>query len=164
MKKFFAILLAVVFAMAVLTGCGGSASSAPAKDYNINDVKAAIEGANAIANPLEMDEFTLEFDLGLTMENVAEYVGVKSNDQGNSGTILVIKAAAGKAADVAAQLETYKQNQVAFFANYAEFAAGQAQIEDGRVVTNGDYVVLVLANTDGASYDDIDKAVDGAFN
>ena len=102
MKKFFTILLAVVFAMAVLTGCGGSASSAPAKDYNINDVKTAIEGANAIANPLEMDEFTLEFDLGLTMENIAEFVGVKSNDQGNSGTILVIKAAEGKASDVAA--------------------------------------------------------------
>ena len=194
MKKLIATMTCAVLAAAVLAGCGGSSSSstssssssaasqaastpassaasseassaaASSDGYNLDDIVSAIEAANPISNPLELDETALEFDMMLTMENVEEFAGVRSNDQGNSGTILVVKAAAGKAGDVSGELETYKQNQVAYYGNYAEFADGQAQIEEGRVVTSGDYVVLVFANTEGADYGEIDKAIDSALN
>ena len=45
-----------------------------------------------------------------------------------------------------------------------EFADGQALIKDGRIVEKGNYVVLVFANTDGASYTDIDKALSAALD
>lgn len=190
MKKLISTMTCAVLAAAVLAGCGGSSSSssssaasqaastpassaasseassaaASSDGYNLDDIVSAIEAANPISNPLELDETALEFDMMLTMENVEEFAGVRSNDQGNSGTILVVKAAAGKAGDVSGELETYKQNQVAYYGNYAEFADGQAQIEEGRVVTSGDYVVLVFANTEGADYGEIDKAIDSALN
>ena len=53
---------------------------------------------------------------------------------------------------------------VAYYGNYAEFADGQALIKDGRIVEKGNYVVLVFANTDGASYTDIDKALSAALD
>ena len=190
MKKLIATMTCAVLAAAVLAGCGGSSSSssssaasqaastpassaasseassaaASSDGYNLDDIVSAIEAANPISNPLELDETALEFDMMLTMENVEKFAGVRSNDQGNSGTILVVKAAAGKAGDVSGELETYKQNQVAYYGNYSEFADGQAQIEEGRVVTSGDYVVLVFANTEGADYGEIDKAIDSALN
>ena len=70
----------------------------------------------------------------------------------------------GKAGDVKKALETYQQNQIAYYGNYAEFADGQALIKDGRIVEKGNYVVLVFANTDGASYTDIDKALSAALD
>ena len=192
MKKQIATMTCALLAAVVLAGCGGSSSSstasskvdsassstaasvgststassaaASADGYNLDDIVSAIEAADPISNPLEIDETALQYDMMLTLENVESFAGVRSNDQGNSGTILVVKALAGKAGDVAAELETYKQNQVAYYGNYAEFADGQAQIEDGRVVTSGDYVVLVFANTEGADYGEIDKAIDSALN
>ena len=189
MKKLIATMTCALLAAAVLAGCGGSSSSsstasskvdsasssaaassgassaaASTDGYNLEDIVSAIEAANPISNPLEIDETALQYDMMLTMENVESFAGVRSNDQGNCGTILVVKAAAGKAGDVAGELETYKQNQVAYYGNYAEFADGQAKIEDGRVVTSGDYVVLVFANTEGADYGEIDKAIDSALN
>lgn len=168
MKKFLSLILCVLMLAAALVGCGGSASgSEPAvevKAVNLEDVKAAIEAVNEVANPLVIDDFAAENDVGLTMENVESYLGVQSNNQGDSATILVVKAAAGKAADVKAELETYKSNQETFYSNYAEFADGLAQIQNGRVVAKGDCVVLVFANTSGADYAEIDKAIDAALS
>ena len=167
MKKFLSLLLCALMLTATLAGCGGgsaSSSVAEVKAVNLEDVKAAIEAVNEVANPLEIDDFAAENDVGLTMENVESYLGVQSNNQGDSATILVVKAVAGKAADVKAELETYKSNQETFYSNYAEFADGLAQIQNGRVVAKGDCVVLVFANTSGADYAEIDKAIDAALS
>ena len=75
-----------------------------------------------------------------------------------------MQCADGKADEVKKALETYQQNQIAYYGNYAEFADGQALIKDGRIVEKGNYVVLVFANTDGASYTDIDKALSAALD
>ena len=147
-----------------------SDAASPAADTTENgtaDLDSAEEtllAADPISNQFEIAARNIEYDFGLKAEDVAAYKGVKSNDNGDAGLVLVVDAASGKAQDVVTALESYKQDQVAFYGNYAEFADGQAQIEEGRVVTSGDYVVLVCANTEGADYGESDKAIDSALN
>ena len=94
--------------------------------------------------------------------DVVAFSGKVSNDNANSALILAIQAQPGKAEDVKADLESYKSGLVNGM--YAEFAEKEAQAKDARIVVKGDYVVLVIANTEGASYADIDTAVDNALN
>lgn len=169
MKKMISILLAVVLVAACLTGCGSSSSSSAtsaassvaeaAADLDLSAVVSAIEAKNAIANPRDIDDFSIENDFGLNMEDVAEYLGKISNDQGNSGLILAIRPSEGSADAVKEALEQYKTAQVAFFGNYPEFADGMAQVEKGVIEKIGDVVVIVFGNTDGASYEDISAAI-----
>ena len=46
---------------------------------------------------------------------------------------------------------------------YAEFADKEAMAADARIVAKGDYLVMVVANTEGADYTEIDTALDEAL-
>ena len=121
--KLSVIAVSAVLAVA-LTGCGGSASSAPssvssasasapasstaapAADTTENgtaDLDSAVESllaADPISNQFEIAAMNIEYDFGLKAEDVAAYKGVKSNDNGDAGLVLAIQPAAGKAQDV----------------------------------------------------------------
>lgn len=182
--------LSVIAASAVLavalTGCGGSASSAPssvssasasapasstaapAADTTENGTAAldsAVEtllAANPISNQFEIAAMNIEYDFGLKAEDVAAYKGVKSNDNGDAGLVLVVEAASGKAQDVVTALESYKQDQVAFYGNYAEFAQAQSNVENAIISSKGDRVVMVIASNECSA--DLNSAVDSALN
>ena len=180
-------VLAVSAVLAVaLTGCGGSASSAPssassasasapasstassAADTTENgtaDLDSAVEtllAANPISNQFEIAAMNIEYDFGLKAEDVAAYKGVKSNDNGDAGLVLVVDAVSGKAQDVVTALESYKQDQVAFYGNYAEFAQAQSNVENAIISSKGDRVVMVIASN--ACTADLNSAVDSALN
>ena len=180
-------LIAVSAVLAVaLTGCGGSASSAPssvssavtsapasstaapAADTTENgtaDLDSAVESllaANPISNQFEIAAMNIEYDFGLKAEDVAAYKGVKSNDNGDAGLVLVVEAASGKAQDVVTALESYKQDQVAFYGNYAEFAQAQSNVENAIISSKGDRVVMVIASNECSA--DLNSAVDSALN
>lgn len=157
MKKYIAILAALLL-LICLVGCGSSGES-DAASYDLASVMSSLEEANPIANPREIDDFSIENDFGFAEGDVEEYLGKISNDQGDSGMILLIKAAEGKGDAVKTALETYKADQVAFYGNYAEFAQGMALIQDGRIVQNGDYVFLVFSSLSVNGYDAIDSAL-----
>ena len=183
--KLSVIAVSAVLAVA-LTGCGGSASSAPssvssaatsspasitaapAADTTENgsaDLDSAVEtllAANPISNQFEIAAMNIEYDFGLKAEDVAAYKGVKSNDNGDAGLVLVVEAASGKAQDVVTALESYKQDQVAFYGNYAEFAQAQSNVENAIISSKGDRVVMVLASN--ACSADLNSAVDSALN
>lgn len=169
MKKLISVLLAVAMAAACLVGCGSTAASTAssaassvaeaAAQLDLSAVVAAIEAKNPIANPRDIDDFSIENDFGMNMDDVAEYLGKISNDQGNSGLILAIRPNEGSADAVKEALEQYKTAQVAFFGNYPEFADGMAQVEKGIVEKVGDVVVVVFGNTEGASYEEIGAAI-----
>ncbi len=184
MKKLICLSLAAALLAVSLAACGSdSSSSAPVQDssfpasdstpasdsaaassgaYNLGDIVTAIEAANPVTNPRDLDDFALQNEILLNMDNVADFSGKKSNDNANSALILAIQAQPGKAEDVKADLENYKSGLMNGM--YAEFAEKEAQAKDARIVVKGDYVVLVIANTEGASYSDIDTAVDNALN
>ena len=183
--KLSVIAVSAVLAVA-LTGCGGSASSAPssvssasasapasstaapAADTSENgtaDLDSAVEtllAANPISNQFEISAMNIEYDFGLKAEDVAAYKGVKSNDNGDAGLVLVVEAASGKAQDVVTALESYKQDQVAFYGNYAEFAQAQSNVENAIISSKGDRVVMVIASNECTA--DLNSAVDSALN
>ena len=183
--KLSVIAVSAVLAVA-LTGCGGSASSAPssassasasapasstaapAADTTENgtaDLDSAVEtllAADPISNQFEISAMNIEYDFGLKAEDVAAYKGVKSNDNGDAGLVLMVEAASGKAQDVVTALESYKQDQVAFYGNYAEFAQAQSNVENAIISSKGDRVVMVIASNECTA--DLNSAVDSALN
>lgn len=183
--KLSVIAVSAVLAVA-LTGCGGSASSAPSSASSASasapasstaapaadtaengtaDLDSAVEtllAANPISNQFEIAAMNIEYDFGLKAEDVAAYKGVKSNDNGDAGLVLVVDAASGKAQDVVTALESYKQDQVAFYGNYAEFAQAQSNVENAIISSKGDRVVIVIASNECTA--DLNSAVDSALN
>ena len=182
--KLSVIAVSAVLAVA-LTGCGGSASSAPSSvssasasapvsdaaspaadtaENGTADLDSAVEtllAADPISNQFEIAAMNIEYDFGLKAEDVAAYKGVKSNDNGDAGLVLVLEAADGKAEDVANQLASYQQDQVAFYGNYAEFAQAQDNVENAVIAFKGNTIVMVIASNECTA--DLDSAVDSAL-
>ena len=174
----------------LLAGCGGSASSASsaassaasseaaspsasseptasvsaeengASDAVASAVDALLE-ADPISNQFEIAAMNIEYDFNLPAEDVVSYKGVKSNDNGDAGMVLVVEAADGKAEEVANQLTAYQQDQVAFYGNYAEFAQAQENVENAVIAFKDNTVVMVIASNECTA--DLDSAVDSAL-
>ena len=186
-SKLILSAVAATLSCALLAGCGGAASSSTAStassaassvvlsqvesalpddgtnspDALADEVNALLE-ANPISNQFEIAAMNIEYDFGLKAEDVASYKGVKSNDNGDAGLVLVVEAASGKAQDVVTALESYKQDQVAFYGNYAEFAQAQSNVENAIISSKGDRVVMVIASNECSA--DLNSAVDSALN
>ena len=169
------IVAAVAASCVLLAGCGSSASSrassaassesAPSSvvlsqvesalpddgtnspDALADEVDALLE-ANPISNQFEIAAMNIEYDFGLKAEDVAGYKGVKSNDNGDAGLVLVIEPAEGKADDIVEALKAYQQDQVAFYGNYAEFATAQANVENAVIASSADRVVMAIASNE----------------
>lgn len=169
------IAAAVAASCVLLAGCGSSASStassaassesAPSSvilsqvesalpddgtnspDELTDEVNTLLE-ANPIANQFEIAAMNIEYDFGLKAEDVAGYKGVKSNDNGDAGLVLVIEPAEGKADDIVEALKAYQQDQVAFYGNYAEFATAQANVENAVIASSADRVVMAIASNE----------------
>ena len=184
--KLSVIAVSAVLAVA-LTGCGGSSassstassaapaassqaassvvSSAAAEENGASDLDGiynALLQADPISNQFEIAAMNIEYDFGLQAEDVVSYKGVKSNDNGDAGLVLVIEAADGKAEDIANQLTAYQQDQVAFYGNYAEFAQAQSNVENAVIAFKDNRVVMVIASNECTA--DLDSAVDSALN
>lgn len=169
------IAAAVAASCVLLAGCGSSASStassaassesAPSSvvlsqvesalpddgtnspDELADEVNTLLE-ANPIANQFEIAAMNIEYDFGLKAEDVAGYKGVKSNDNGDAGLVLVIEPAEGKADDIVEALKAYQQDQVAFYGNYAEFTTAQANVENAVIASSADRVVMAIASNE----------------
>ena len=183
------IAAAVAASCVLLAGCGSSASStassaassesAPSSvvlsqvesalpddgtnspDELADEVNTLLE-ANPIANQFEIAAMNIEYDFGLKAEDVAGYKGVKSNDNGDAGLVLVIEPAEGKADDIVEALKAYQQDQVAFYGNYAEFAQAQSNVENAVIAYKDNRVVMAIASNECTA--DLDSTVDSALN
>ena len=182
MKKLIPVILCCAM---LLAACGSSADSAPAASEaassaesiiggadgetdivvsdeantaNLDAAVAAIEAVNPIANPRALDDFSVENELMLTMDNLVGYKGDVTNDQADCGLVFVAQVDAVKA-----ELEAYKES---LSANdlYAEFADKVALAKDARIVTNGNYVAIVIAGIANPDYAPIDTALETALN
>ena len=190
--KIASLAVCAILSAAVLTGCGGSSASsstassstassaAPAASSqaassvvssaaaeengasNLDGIYNALLQADPISNQFEIAAMNIEYDFGLQAEDVVSYKGVKSNDNGDAGLVLVIEAADGKAEDIANQLTAYQQDQVAFYGNYAEFAQAQSNVENAVIAFKDNRVVMAIASNECTA--DLDSAVDSALN
>lgn len=139
-----------------------SEATEEAQTANLESAVAALEEVNPIANPRALDDFSVENELMLTMDNLVAYKGDVTNDQADCGLVFVAQAKEGKAADVEAELQAYKESLTANDM-YAEFADKIAMAKDARIVTNGNYVAIVIASI-GGDYAAIDTALETALN
>ena len=181
--KIIAITLTGALAAAALTGCGGSSSSAAPSSVSTAAAESSASSAavssvvdnaengtdtldgiystlleqDPISNQFEIAAMNIEYDFGLKAEDVVSYKGVKSNDNGDAGLVLVIEPAEGKAEEIVEALKAYQQDQVAFYGNYAEFAAAQANVENAVIANSADRVVMVIASN--ACTEDLTDAV-----
>lgn len=153
-------------AESIIGGADGEtdiAVSDEANTANLDAAVAAIEAVNPIANPRALDDFSVENELMLTMDNLVGYKGDVTNDQADCGLVFVAQAKDGKVDAVKAELEAYKES---LSANdlYAEFADKVALAKDARIVTNGNYVAIVIAGIANPDYAPIDTALETALN
>ncbi len=158
MKKIFIATLLICLLGLALISC----SSAETLTNTVPDIATAVSEVGDIQEPNELTEDNLVYDMGITVENVAEFSGFTTGITGNSGTIVVIKAADGKVADVQAELEAYKMVNADFLSLYPEFASAQTQAENGRIVAKADVVVLAIAGPN-ADYAAVDTAIEEAL-
>ena len=175
-RKLFALFTALTLCAALLAGCGGSssagtASSAPASEVaseaasgaaeartgaenGAPDLDAAVSAlleVNPISNQFEIAAMNIEYDFMLAAEDVVSYKGVKSNDNGDAGLVLVIQPAEGRAEAICEALDTYKQDQVAFYGNYAEFGQAQANVQNAIISGSDGLVVMLIASNECTS-------------
>lgn len=183
MKKRIAIALSTALLCVALAGCGGNtnstsnavssasgsvsssaSSTAQTSDgaYNLSDIVSAVEAVNPIETSRAVDDNFITLDMMLTADNIESYAGNVSNDQADSALIVAVKAVPGKADAVKSEMEAYKTS-ISTGGLYKEFADKEAAAKDARIVEKGDYVVMVIANTKGADYSAIDKALDEAL-
>ena len=166
MKKLFALLLALCTACTLLVGCGGGEES---KQYNLDDLMAAIEEVAPVSVPADMDDDYLTGMYGIDMADVEEYKGKYTNVSLSTDEILIIKAAEGKADTIKAAFEARRTAKYDQAAMYDDTQAQKA--ENGRIVVKGDYVIFVVAGDEtrikngevDAVYQEIDEALDKAL-
>ena len=173
-SKMILTAASLALSCALLAGCGSSSSSTASsaasseavpdsavlsqassitlgEDNSTDALNAPFETlleADPISNQFEIAAMNIEYDFGLKAEDVAGYKGVKSNDNGDAGLVLVIEPAEGKADDIVEALKAYQQDQVAFYGNYAEFATAQANVENAVIASSADRVVMAIASNE----------------
>lgn len=177
MKKFIALALAAILAMAAFTACGGDDSSSQSQSsekpaYDVAAVHKTIEDANPVNEAKPVEDTYMEYlstISNLTPDMYDAYSGSYCPVSPGVDIILVVQAKAGMAEDVAAALTEVKDSIYAANENYPGVLKDKA--EAGRVVTKGDYVVLVIAGDETVvedegvekAYEPVDAAIDEAF-
>ena len=151
--KIASLAVCAILSAAVLTGCGGSSASS-------STASSAAPAASSQAASSVVSSAAAEENGASDLDGI--YKGVKSNDNGDAGLVLVIEAADGKAEDIANQLTAYQQDQVAFYGNYAEFAQAQSNVENAVIAFKDNRVVMAIASNECTA--DLDSAVDSALN
>ena len=160
MKKLIPVILCCAL---LLAACGSTADSTPAASESTS-VAASSEAASS-------EETTA---IGSADGSTESVVSDEANTANLDAAVAAIEAvnpiANPRALDdfsvvdaVKAELEAYKES---LSANdlYAEFADKIALAKDARIVTNGNYVAIVIAGIANPDYAPIDTALETALN
>ena len=125
------------------------ASSVNLGEDNSNDALNApfqtLLEADPISNQFEIDPVAIEYDFGMAADDVESYKGVKSNDNGDAGLVIVVKPAEGKMQNVLDALENYKQMMIDTCSNYpADFAQALENANNAIIANNDELAVMVI--------------------
>ncbi len=165
MKKVWKMLFVMVTAVVLTTGCGeqkdSGQSAQETKEVAISDVVARIKEANPVADERVIDDFAVENEMGLTMEDIAEYEGVITNSQNDCALIFVARANDGKTRELKQELSDYLDSLTSNDL-YVEFADKIAKTKEAKVLIYDEYVVLVIAGLD-TDYSTVTAAINEAF-
>lgn len=162
---------------ALLAGCGSSsgstassaASSEPAstvlsqassiplgEDNSTDALNTPFEtllNANPISNQFEIDPIAIEYDFGMAADDVESYKGVKSNDNGDAGLVIVVKPAEGKMQNVLDALDNYKQMMIDTCSNYPADFAQALENANNAIIANNDELAVMVIKSNGCNAD-----------
>ena len=149
----------------LIGGCSGSGSNASAGNTvsleespeMVETIVNKLEEVNTVENARAIDDFSVENEMGLTLDNLLAYKGDVTNNQADCALVFVALCQDGKVDAVLKELDAYRESMTGNL--YIEFADKVEQAKNARIVTSGNYVVMVMAGVSGASYEDIDQAV-----
>ena len=164
MKRFIVFMLLCMNTM-MFVGCSGSNSNASTGDADaleessemVATIANKLEEVNTVENAREIDDFTVENEMGLTLNNLLAYKGDVTNNQSDCALVFVALCQDGKVDSVKKELDVYRESMTSSL--YIEFADKVEQAKNARIVTSGNYVIMVIAGISGVSYEDIDRAV-----
>lgn len=167
MKK---IALLLCMNLLLLCGCSGSGGNAFAGDTDtleespemVETIVNKLEEVNTVENARTIDDFSVENEMGLTLDNLLAYKGDVTNNQADCALVFVALCQDGKADAVLKELDAYRESMTSNL--YIEFADKVEQAKNARIVTSGNYVVMVMAGISGVSYEEIDQVITEALN
>lgn len=137
-------------------------SAAAADTEKLSSIVSSIEAVNEVANPRALTDFDVQYEMNLTMDNIVAFQGDVTNNQDDCALVFAAQVQDGTADAVVEELTAYKDslssNQL-----YAEYADKIAQSEEARIVSSGNFVVMVIAGVGGPDYAEIDTAVESAL-
>lgn len=137
-------------------------SAAAADTEKLSSIISSIEAVNEVANPRALTDFDVQYEMNLTMDNIVAFQGDVTNNQDDCALVFAAQVQDGTADAVVEELTAYKDslssNQL-----YAEYADKIAQSEEARIVSSGNFVVMVIAGVGGPDYAEIDTAIESAL-
>ena len=140
----------------------GGDSAAAADTEKLSSIVSSIEAVNEVANPRALTDFDVQYEMNLTMDNIVAFQGNVTNNQDDCALVFAAQVQDGTADAVVEELTAYKDslssNQL-----YAEYADKIAQSEEARIVSIGNFVVMVIAGVGGPDYAEIDTAIESAL-
>lgn len=158
MKKWW---LTVCMAVCLLAGCG-KAGSADSKTGYRDDVsaQALVEAAASELGgdywaDAELAPELLDDWYGISDDMYEEYYGQTPMISANVDTLIVVKAAEGKLADVEGALDTYRESMVQ---DTFQYPINIPKIQVSEIRTFGNYVCFVQLGADMDGIEDDDEA------
>lgn len=137
-------------------------SAAAADTEKLSSIVSSIEAVNEVANPRALTDFDVQYEMNLTVDNIVAFQGNVTNNQDDCALVFAAQVQDGTADAVVEELTAYKDslssNQL-----YAEYADKIAQSEEARIVSSGNFVVMVIAGVGGPDYAEIDTAIESAL-
>lgn len=161
------LIVAVCLCISLFAGCSGKSDPAPVKALEespemVKSIVSQIESVVPIENARAIDDFSVENEMGIALDDLTAFAGDVTNNQADCSFVFVALCKDGKAADVSKALEAYRQTMTSSL--YLEFAAKVEQAKNARIVTSGNYVIMVISGVEGPSYDSVDQAISAALN
>ena len=190
MNKVLAVFCCIFSSLLLLCACGGgAASSAPpapassaepassappaasapasesaaptAADVDLAPhMDALMAAAGFLGNAISVSEIDLKAG-GVPVADVVQFTGNSSKTYSmDAGVVILLQAASGKAADVAASMAGYQEFTMGN-GDYTEFAEAQERTGEARILTFGDIVVYAVSAT--GDWDALDAAIQNEF-
>lgn len=168
MKK-YTLFLVLCMSLMMLGGCSGGESKASTEGRDVLEespkmveaIANKLEEVNTVENARTIDDFSVENEMGLTLDDLLAYKGDVTNNQADCALVFVALCQDGKVDSVLKELNAYRESMTSNL--YIEFADKVEQAKNARIVTSGNYVVMVMAGISGVGYDEIDQAITEAL-
>ena len=167
LKKYM-LFLVVWMNLMILGGCSGSGSAPADGTATLEEspemtetIANKLEEVNTVENARAIDDFTVENEMGLSLDDLVAYKGDVTNNQADCALVFVALCRDGKVDTVRGELEVYRESMTGNL--YFEFADKVEQAKNARIVTSGNYVIMVMAGVTGVRYEEIDRAVTEAL-